>query len=208
MSNIISSINNRYSNTTVKPSSKVHQDIKVSETETPISSEDKFVKSEPNISVTYNKNMFKGNVGEKASENTDVTSVDSLLQQQEDRKLKLLEMIRDTITKQAGKFNGLGNLNININISIEISPVEGTTGLENDDEWGIDAVADRIMSMAESFVGEDSSMFATIKQAVLDGFADAEKKWGGELPQICQDTMKEIENRFDKWEKELFGTEE
>lgn len=166
--------------------------------------EDKFVRSEKSVSVTYGKPIHKPNVSADKAEST--TSVDTLLEEQENRKLQLLEMVRDVVTDQANSKYSFYRTNDEIlDLNDLIAVDSASSPLEEDDVWGIQAVADRIMSMAESFVGQDSGMFETIKQAVLDGFADAEKKWGGELPQICQDTMKEINSRFDKWEKELFG---
>ena len=206
MSGIISSVNKGYTNVAnvSTPKAQKKSEQVQDATITKEQSEDKFVKSEQTVSVTYSKPILK--TVTKAIE--DVTSVDSLLKDQEKRKLELLEMIRDCVTDQANRNYSFFKTDDEIvNLEDLIAETSPTSPLEEHDVWGIQAVADRIMAMAESFVGTDSSVFATIKQAVLDGFADAEKKWGGELPQICQDTMKEINNRFDAWEKELFGEE-
>ena len=203
MSGLISAVKNGYtnvSNVAVKPTKKhetgnTNVEAKVVE--------DKFVKSEQKVNVTYSKPILKANNASK-----EVANVDTLLEEQEARKLQLLEMIRDCVTDQANSQYSFYKTNDEIvNLEDLIAETSEACPLEEHDVWGIQAVADRIMAMAESFVGSDSGMFATIKQAVLDGFADAEKKWGGELPQICQDTMAEINNRFDAWEKELFGEE-
>ncbi|MBR3840595.1 MAG: hypothetical protein IKM20_05620 [Erysipelotrichales bacterium] len=203
MSGFISSVKKGYTNiptVTAKPTKKPETE-KANVAEKPV--EDKFVKSEQKVNVTYSKPVRKPAVAPQ-----EVTNVDTLLEEQEARKLQLLEMIRDCVTDQANSQYSFYKTNDEIvNLEDLIAETSETSPLEEHDVWGIQAVADRIMAMAESFVGSDSGMFATIKQAVLDGFADAEKKWGGELPQICQDTMAEINNRFDAWEKELFGEE-
>ncbi len=213
MSDLISSIKRGYTSSI----SSVKNKTKKSETGESVSTtsnEDTFIRSSDISStsnVTYTKASFLSSVNSVSTDTSnsdEVTGVDALLLEQEARKQSLMDMVREQITKQAGNSTSLTStlesiLGIEEKLKADLTPEE----LETDDTWGIDAVADRIMSMAESFVGTDSSLFATIKQAVQDGFADAESKWGGELPEICQKTMQEINNRFDDWEKELFGEE-
>ena len=202
LSDFISSVTNKYSSTKVS----LTKTSKNSNEKTKETNEDVFVPRGTNVAVTYNKNVAsKIATNESIDENKGAKSVESLIQEQEERKLSLLDMVRNAIEKQA-KHATKGDTVININLSIMLGSTQ-TTSLEDDDVWGVQAVADRIMAMAESFVGTNSALFGTIKQAVLDGYADAEKKWGGELPQICQDTLKELNSRFDSWEKELFNLE-
>ena len=193
---------NKYSSTKVSQAkTSKNSNAKAKET-----NEDVFVPRGANVAVTYNKNVAaKVATNEGIDDNMEAKSVESLIQEQEERKLSLLDMVRSAIEKQA-KHATKGDTVINLNLSIMLGSTQ-TTSLAEDDVWGVQAVADRIMAMAESFVGGNSALFGTIKQAVLDGYADAEKKWGGELPQICQDTLKELNARFDSWEKELFNLE-
>lgn len=212
MSDLISSIKRGYTSSVGSIKNKAKKSD--SETVSSTSKEDTFIKSSDISSisnVTYNKASFLSSVSNVTADtvsNDEVTGVDALLLEQEERKQSLMEMVMEQITKQAGNSTSLTStleqiLGIDEKLKADLTLDE----LETDDTWGVEAVADRIMSMAESFVGTDSSLFATIKQAVLDGFADAESKWGGELPEVCQKTMAEINNRFDDWEKELFGEE-
>ncbi len=70
--------------------------------------------------------------------------------------------------------------------------------------WGVEAVSDRLVDFAVKVSGGDKSKFETMKNAIMDGYREAEKVWGGALPQICKDTidmtMKKLEQRFNSFE--------
>ncbi|MEF9942245.1 MAG: hypothetical protein RR920_09895 [Lachnospiraceae bacterium] len=68
-------------------------------------------------------------------------------------------------------------------------------------KWGIDAVATKIMDMAVSLSGGDTSKIATLKDAVDRGFASVLGDLKGNTPSITQKTHDEINNRFEYWEK-------
>lgn len=71
-------------------------------------------------------------------------------------------------------------------------------------EFGVDAVATRIMDMASALSGGDSSKFAKLRTAVEKGFSAATKSWGvksmKDMPGITTDTYNEVQKRFDYME--------
>lgn len=82
---------------------------------------------------------------------------------------------------------------------LSINGNKPTSSISENGEWGVKAVSDRIMNMAVALSGGDASKAEVLRNAVIKGFAqvgDVKK-----LPQVCQDTYKEIMNRFDHWEK-------
>ena len=54
--------------------------------------------------------------------------------------------------------------------------------------------------MAKALSGGDSSKIGKLKEGFLKGFKEAEKAWGGELPDISKKTYDEVLKRFDEWE--------
>lgn len=70
--------------------------------------------------------------------------------------------------------------------------------------YSVEAVATRILDMAKSLAGGDTSKIALLRDAVEKGFKAAGVELGGKLPSICNDTHKEVMKRFDEWEN---GTE-
>ncbi|MDD3569663.1 MAG: hypothetical protein PHY44_00980 [Lachnospiraceae bacterium] len=77
---------------------------------------------------------------------------------------------------------------------------EAQAAIAADGDWGVNAVATRIMDMAVGLSGGDASKISLLRGAVEKGFENATKAWGGELPSICNDTYEEISKRFDYWE--------
>jgi len=76
---------------------------------------------------------------------------------------------------------------------------------DNDPEWGVEAVADRILSFAKGLANGDESKLELLRNAVKKGFEMAEKAWGGSLPGISGRTFDRIMQGFDEWKKELAG---
>lgn len=77
----------------------------------------------------------------------------------------------------------------------------GAASIANDPQWGIDAVATRIVDMAVSLSGGDSSKADTLRAAVEKGFKAAGASLGGKLPTVSQDTYTEVMKRFDYWKE-------
>lgn len=68
--------------------------------------------------------------------------------------------------------------------------------------YSVEAVADRIMTMAKALAGDDPNKLQEMRKAVENGFAQAgldfKRATTCGLPQICQDTHDEIMRRFDE----------
>ncbi|MCL1934804.1 MAG: hypothetical protein FWF57_00255 [Defluviitaleaceae bacterium] len=63
--------------------------------------------------------------------------------------------------------------------------------------WGVEKTARRLFDMASSLSGNNPERMEQMRQAVIDGFAAAEKTWGSTLPQISLDTFDRTMNLFD-----------
>jgi len=74
--------------------------------------------------------------------------------------------------------------------------------ISEDGEWGVKAVSDRIVGFAIALSGNDKSKLAALKAAIDKGFAEAEKAFGGQLPDICMQTRDAIMQKLDAWAAE------
>lgn len=83
----------------------------------------------------------------------------------------------------------------------EDTPETAAQAISKDGEWGVNAVATRLLDMAVSLSGGDVSKIAELRSAVEAGFKAAGDVLGGTLPGVCQDTYTETMNRFDYWEQ-------
>lgn len=77
------------------------------------------------------------------------------------------------------------------------TPEEAAEAISENGMWGVNAVASRLMNMAISLSGGDSSKAEMLREAVKKGFAEVGAL--DSLPQVCQDTYAETMKRFDYW---------
>ena len=77
--------------------------------------------------------------------------------------------------------------------------------IADDGEYGVQQVADRILSFAQSAIGDDPSKLATFRAAVEDGFKQAAEMLGGTLPEISEKTRTTIMATFDRWQTDGIG---
>jgi len=65
--------------------------------------------------------------------------------------------------------------------------------------FSVEAVSERLLNFARAFAGDDPERIELMRDAFLRGFEAAEQQWGGELPQISQDTRAAVLAGFDEW---------
>ncbi len=132
-------------------------------------------------------------------------NADQLKQLQEDQMNSFNKMLDSMLNTQADKAKLAGNgISADLFKNITVTPeqkAEAQKAISEDGEWGVDAVATRIMDMVVSLSGGDSSKASELKAAVDKGFKEAAGQWGTSLPEISQRTHDEINRRFDYWEK-------
>jgi len=71
--------------------------------------------------------------------------------------------------------------------------------ISEDGESGVQAVSDRIVSFAKAISNNNPEMYDKLMSAIDEGFAQAEKAFGGELPDICKKTREEINRKMEEW---------
>lgn len=80
--------------------------------------------------------------------------------------------------------------------------------ISEDGYWGVEKTSDRIVSFATALTGGDPSKLDSMIDAFKKGFAQAEKTWGGELPEISQKTYGAVLQKFEDLKKQYGLTEE
>ncbi|MDD4074754.1 MAG: hypothetical protein PHC80_01540 [Eubacteriales bacterium] len=90
----------------------------------------------------------------------------------------------------------LSKLNVDV-----MTADQASAAIADDGEWGVNAVATRIMDMAIALSGGDTEKASMLKSAMLKGFDQAGAAFGSKLPDITQRTKDELLTRFDYWEK-------
>lgn len=74
--------------------------------------------------------------------------------------------------------------------------------IAEDGYWGVEATSDRIIDFATALTGGDPSKIEEMRAAFQKGFDQAKETWGGELPEISQQTYDAVMAKFDKLAEE------
>jgi hypothetical protein len=75
--------------------------------------------------------------------------------------------------------------------------------ISEDGFWGVKQTSERAIEFAKSLSGGDSSKVALLRVAIEKGYKDAEKAWGGELPEICKQTQEATLKGLYDWANEV-----
>ena len=80
----------------------------------------------------------------------------------------------------------------------ELSQDEAAELVSEDGLFGITQTSERIANFVINGAGEDADRMRAGREGMLLGFSQAEEMWGGELPEISQQTMKAAIEMVDK----------
>lgn len=158
--------------------------------------EDTFERSEPTEKLTYTKSDIEN----RAKDISASEEVNRLIEENELKQEEFKKLIQSLISKQGESYN-LILFGQKLNVTPEIAE-KAKESISDGGEYSVDSVATNIMNMAKALSGGDSSNIGELKEAFLKGFKEAEKAWGGKLPEISQKTYDEVLRRFDEWENE------
>ena len=74
-----------------------------------------------------------------------------------------------------------------------------------DGYWGVEQTSDRIVKFALGLTGGDPDKLDGMIEAFEKGYAEAEKTWGGELPELTQKTREAVLEKFKKLKEDPSG---
>ena len=80
----------------------------------------------------------------------------------------------------------------------ELSQDEAAALVSEDGIFGIKQTSERIANFVINGSGGDEDRMRAGREGMIQGFKDAEKMWGGELPEISQKTMQKAIEMVDK----------
>ncbi|MCE5236521.1 MAG: hypothetical protein ABFC62_09390 [Clostridiaceae bacterium] len=99
-----------------------------------------------------------------------------------------------------GNFEGIQNLKDAI-ASLEVDDAtraEAASLVAEDGAWGVKQVSENLLNFAKAAAGGDAAQLEKMKNAFLKGFEQAEKAWGGKLPEISYKTKEAVLKGFEE----------
>lgn len=149
----------------------------------------------------------------KVNNKVDSETIARLKADAEERTASLRSLVERMMTKQGKTVAESGILDFENGTNL----AQVFKGLEVDEEtrlqaqkdtaedgyWGAEKTSDRILEFAKGLAGDDPELAKKMLGAIKQGFEEAGKAWGEDLPGLCQDTMKLALEKVNKWIDEL-----
>ena len=142
----------------------------------------------PKSTATYSK---------PTAQRPDAETINRLWEQAEKATQSLRSLVESLIGKQGKKLQDLLDGKDFLLVDNE-TRAEAEKAISEDGEWGVKAVSTRIVEFAKAFAGDDKEKIAKMRDAIEQGFKEAEKAFGGQLPDISKKTYDEVMKQLDE----------
>ena len=118
------------------------------------------------------------------------------------RTSQLRSLVEKIMGKQAdtyGNANDIWSFLRSGNYTVDpATKAQAQADIAEDGYWGVNQTSDRIIQFATALTGGDPDKIESMREAFKKGYAQAEKTWGGSLPEISQKTYDAVMEKFDK----------
>ncbi len=125
----------------------------------------------------------------------------SMLKGETDKNFQSLrDIVKDLLKRQGVE---LDKLQKGDTVKIdEQARTEAAKMIADDGPLGAEKTAERIFQFAKSISGGDTGKLDQLRSAIEKGYKEAEKAFGGELPEISRKTMELVNSKLDAWASE------
>lgn len=132
-----------------------------------------------------------------------------------DARLSQLKGIVEQLISKQGKVSDTvsiwqqfkeGILNGTIEVD-EATAKQAQEDISEDGYWGVKQTSERILDFAKALAGNDSAKAEQMREAITQGYEEAAKLWGGDLPEISQKTYDAVMKGIDEWKAGTTGVE-
>lgn len=118
------------------------------------------------------------------------------------RTSQMRSLVERMLSKQGqtyGKANDIWSFLASGNFTVDpATKAQAQADIAEDGYWGVSQTSQRILDFATALTGGDPSKIEEMRGAFEKGYKLAEKKWGGSLPSISQQTYDAVMKGFDK----------
>ena len=145
---------------------------------------------------------------QKYTQNTEL--VNKLKADAESHTKQLQNIVQQLMTKHGQTFNNANDMwrflaSGKFEVD-EATKLQAQKDIAEDGYWGVNQTSDRIIDFAKALTGGDPSKIEDMRDAFKKGYEQAEKTWGGKLPEISKQTYDAVMEKFDKMAEEAAQT--
>ena len=118
----------------------------------------------------------------------------------EARTAQLQSLVEKMLTKQGqtyGTANDIWSILSSGNFTVDpATKAQAQADIAEDGYWGVSQTSQRILDFATALTGGDPDKIEEMRSAFQKGYKQAEKTWGGELPEISKKTYERVKDRL------------
>lgn len=185
----------------IKGTDTVSQSYSINERQNAAKSEVSAYKEEPAATLELGKATANSATYSKPKARAlDTEEINKLWEQSQESYNTLRKLVEALLYKQGKTLEDVKSGKEALVVDEETRAAAAEAVSENG-ELGVKAVSERIVTFAKSISGDDRSKAGELREAIRQGFKEAEKVWGGKLPEISQKTYDEVMKQLDEWEK-------
>lgn len=136
----------------------------------------------------------------------DTNMIAKLKADAEARTAQLQSLVEKMLTKQGqtyGKANDIWSILSSGDFTVDpATKAQAQADIAEDGYWGVNQTSQRILDFATALTGGDPDKIDEMRAAFEKGYKQAEKTWGGELPEISKKTYDAVLAGFDKMKQD------
>ena len=166
------------------------------------------VKVRSEAAAVYEKSEDSDRTSSVSSKDADRTKIIQQMKAEDaKRQQQLLDIVHKMMGKQAKNY-GIANSDKDDSIWSFLAKGDFTVDaatkaqaqadIAEDGYWGVNQTSERILDFAKALAGDNPDKLENMRQAFEKGYAQAEKTWGGKLPDISQQTYDAVMKGFDQ----------
>lgn len=139
----------------------------------------------------------------KKSSKVDMATIEKLKQEADEKTAQLRALVEKLLLKQSKTYNSsMDIIDLIKNGELEVDEetrLQAQEDISEDGYWGVEQTSERLFSFAIALAGNDPEQADKMIEAFKKGYAAAEEKWGGELPDLCKQTYDAFLEKMDDW---------
>lgn len=163
-------------------------------------------KSEEQAGAVYEPSNAAATSTVKKTYTQNVDLIAKMKADAQSRQNQLQSIVEQLMTKQGQTYNsanGIWSILAGGNLKVDAATqAQAQKDVAEDGYWGVKQTSERILDFATALTGGDPDKIEEMREAFKKGYKQAEKTWGGELPDISKQTYDAVMNGFDKLAEE------
>ncbi len=179
----------------ISADTKVNEEVKSTEAAETEKKEDTGVVYEPSADAA-------GAASAKKTYTPDTNLINKLKADAEARTAQLRSLVEKMLGGQAnayGKATNMWQFLKSGNYTVDkATQLQAQADIAEDGYWGVKQTSERIIDFANALTGGDPDKIEEMRSAFEKGYKQAEKTWGGSLPDISQRTYDAVMKKFDE----------